>query len=79
MRCLGCIARMQDLLESEISENSGIMLHGCPPMMLGAETLGPRFNTITLRDSRLHSHSSAGPLRHLGQFFIFSILLSVTS
>src|SRR5260221_14400587 len=34
-------------------------------IMLGAETLGPRFNTITLRDSRLPSHSSAGPLRHL--------------
>mgnify|MGYP007095362408 CR=1 FL=1 len=35
--------------------------------MLGADTVGPRFNIITLRDSHLPGYRrGAGPLRHLG-------------
>ena len=30
-----------------------IVIHECPSMMLGADTLGPAVDTITLRDSRL--------------------------
>src|SRR3712207_2299340 len=42
----------------------GIVLHGCPSMMPGADPLGPRA-LITSRDSRPASLSSVGPLPHL--------------
>jgi len=55
-------SRTTRLPESEVSGTRS--LYGCPPMMLGAEIIGPRFNTINLRDSRPPGY--AGCQAHYG-------------
>jgi hypothetical protein len=50
------------------ASNPGKMLHDCPPMMLGADQLGPRFTPSTLEDNHPARDSGGGPLRHLAPY-----------